>query len=199
MNCLVHGEARFAFVPASAAEVIDTWQVSGLRGTGSHDYRLDDVFVPAERTTAAFVVAPVQPGALYRVPFLSLASSSLAAVCLGIARAAIDALGRAEALVRCARAGLFNAMQQTWDDAASGGPATIAARVSMRLACAFCAEACVTAVDLVVQTAGALFETGPIARCFRDVHAATQHIGLHVDNYEHAGRVLFGREPGPRY
>lgn len=220
-------DMRFAFVPTSAAEVIDTWHVSGLRGTGSHDYTLDDVFVPVERTTASFIVSPVQPGDLYRIPLLSLASSSLAAVSLGVARAAIIALtelataktpagsairlcdrptaqaavGRAEALVRAARAGLFDAMQQQWDAVTGGGSSSIATRALMRLSSAFCAEACSTAVDLVYRAAGAssLFENAPIARCFRDVHAAGQHIGLSVDNYEHAGRVLFGRDPGPRY
>jgi alkylation response protein AidB-like acyl-CoA dehydrogenase len=228
VNCVVGGaEVRFAFVPTREAEVIDTWRVSGLKGTGSKDYRIEDVFVPAERTTQAFVVAPVQSGALYRIPFLSLASSSLAAVSLGVARAAIAALvetaatktrtrasspiadqpraqaalGRAEALVRAARASLLDALRQQWDEVADGGAPTVAARVAMRLACAFCAEACIEAVGLVFRTAGAgaLYESGPIARCLRDVQAAAQHIGLSADNYEHAGRVLFGREPGARY
>jgi alkylation response protein AidB-like acyl-CoA dehydrogenase len=111
------------------------------------------------------------------------------------------ALGRAEALVRAARAAIFDAMQQQWDEVTGGGPPSTAMRALMRLSCAYCAEACATAVDLVYRAAGAsaLFEDGPIARCFRDVHATTQHIGLSGDNYEHAGRVLFGRDPGPRY
>jgi alkylation response protein AidB-like acyl-CoA dehydrogenase len=169
----------------------------------------------------------VQPGELYRMPLLSLSSSSLAAVSLGIARAAIDALidlgaaktpsgtsmllrdqpsaqsalGRAEALVWTARAGIFDALEQQWNDVSRGEPPSVARRAAMRFASAFCAEACAQAVDLVYRAAGAtaLFENGPFARCFRDAHAATQHIGLSVDNFEHAGRVLFGGEPGPRY
>lgn len=225
VHALVGDEMRFVFVPASAVEVIPAWDVSGLRGTGSHDFRIDDVFVPDERTATAFAASPHERGRLYQIPLLSLSTTSLAAVCLGIARAAIDALialaatktptgstamlrdkpraqfaaGRAEALVRAARAGLFEALRQQWDAAATGSARSINARVTSRLACAYAADASAQAVDLVYGAAGgsALFEGSPIARAFRDVHAATQHIGLSDDNYEHAGAVLFGHRPGP--
>jgi alkylation response protein AidB-like acyl-CoA dehydrogenase len=144
-------------------------------------------------------------------------------VCLGIARSAIDALialaahktptgsptalrdkpraqfaaGRAEALVRAARGGLFEALRAQFDAAGAGAGRSTDARVSSRLACAFAAEASAQAVDLVYRAAGgtAPFESNPIARCFRDIHAATAHIGLSDDNYEHAGAVLFGHRP----
>ena len=53
------------------------------------------------------------------------------------------------------------------------------------------------AVDLVYLTGGAtsLYESCPIERAFRDVHAITQHIGVHPRLLETAGRVLFGVEP----
>jgi alkylation response protein AidB-like acyl-CoA dehydrogenase len=228
VNCMDDAkQQRFAFVPTARAQVIDTWRVCGLCGTGSHDYRIDDVLVPAEHTTVAFVIAPVQPGTLYRYPFRSLAATSLAAVCLGIARGAIAALvelaetktrtgatstiadqpraqaalGRAEALVRAARASLNAAIDRQWDEVAGGDAPTVASRVAMRLASSFCAEACTEAVDLIFRTAGsgAIYEGNPLARCFRDVHTATQHVSLSLDNYEHAGRVLFGGDPGPRF
>jgi alkylation response protein AidB-like acyl-CoA dehydrogenase len=112
------------------------------------------------------------------------------------------AVGRAEALVRAARAVVFAAIREQWEEVAAGAQPSIQARTSVRLACTYCGEACATAVDLVHGAAGgsALFETGRVARCFRDIHAATQHIGLTVNNYELAGRVLFGLDPGtPRF
>jgi alkylation response protein AidB-like acyl-CoA dehydrogenase len=39
-----------AYLPKGAYRILDTWYVGGLRGTGSHDIVVDDVFVPAERT-----------------------------------------------------------------------------------------------------------------------------------------------------
>jgi alkylation response protein AidB-like acyl-CoA dehydrogenase len=78
----------------------------------------------------------------------------------------------------------------------------LAKRAAIRLACTFAGEACVRAVDLVYAAAGgsAIYESGRIDRCFRDVHVAVQHIGLTPNNYELAGRVLLGLEPGtPRF
>src|SRR5256712_11289166 len=43
-------EERYLFVPAAEAELLDTWHVRGMRGTGTPDFPVSDVFVPAERT-----------------------------------------------------------------------------------------------------------------------------------------------------
>ncbi len=225
-------EMRFMFLPKNAAEVIENWNVSGLRGTGSHDYMVADLFVPAAYTAPALVVAPVQPGLLYRVPPLSLFSLALTCVTLGIARAAIDALvelslvktpagsrtllrdsasvqssvARAEALVRASRAVVLDAVGSLWAateaGADTGTAVSMRERAGIRLACTYCAEGCAQAVNLVHAAAGAsaIQENGRIARCFRDIHAATQHVGLNLANYETSGRVLLGLEPGtPRF
>ena len=111
-------------------------------------------------------------------------------------------VARAEALVRAARAHLIEAINKLWDEIAAGAPPTVHARASIRLATSFCGEACSRAVDLIHASAGgsAIQECLPIARSFRDIHAATQHIGLNATGYELAGRVLFGLDPGtPRF
>ena len=239
-NCIIHEDGqprrtasgapdmRFLFLPRAAVEVLDTWHVSGLQGTGSHDFQLADVLVPEEFAIPAFVAAPRLPGTLYRIPPISLFCVALASVVLGIARAAVNTLvtlaaaktpmgsseilrdkpiaqlqmARAEALTRAARAHLIEAINAQWDEIAAGFPPSVGTRASIRLATSFCAEACSGAVDLVHATAGgsAIQETLPIARCFRDLHAATQHIGLNAGGFQLAGRVLFGLDPGtPRF
>jgi alkylation response protein AidB-like acyl-CoA dehydrogenase len=235
-NCIIHDdsvprravvglpEMRFLFFPRAAVDVIDTWQVSGLRGTGSHDFCVEDVFVAEAFTLPAFAARPLLSGPLYRVPPVSLFAIALASVTLGIARAAIDALmelaaaktpmgsttllrdksvvqiqtARAEAFIRAARAHLLQAISSQWNEIAGGATASLQARAAVRLATSFCAEACASAVDLVHSAAGgsAIHEGGRIARCFRDIHAATQHIGLNSTGYETAGRVLLGLDPG---
>ena len=217
-------EMRFMFFPKSDADVIDNWNVSGMRGTGSHDFAVSDVFVPDSHTIPSLSLVPTQPGTLYRVPPLSLFILALACVALGIARAAIDALielaelktpmrskaslrelpsvqvsvARAEGLVRAARAVIIEAIHAQWSAAQTETPDSLPKRVGIRLACTYGAEACTSAVDLVHAAAGgsAIQESGRIARCFRDIHAATQHIGLSLNNYETAGRVLLGLDPG---
>ena len=82
---------RWALVPKGSFEIVDTWNVSGLRGSGSHDVRVTDVTVPGEH-----VVAPPSPGArggsaLERFPLSARLAYNKVAVGLGIARAGIDA------------------------------------------------------------------------------------------------------------
>ncbi len=219
-------ETRFMFFPTSAAEVMDTWNVTGLRGTGSQDFRVADVFVPGEHATAGFALSPVQPGALYRIPLLSLSSCSLAAVSLGIARAAIAALielgaaktprgsmvrlgdqpgaqaalGRAEALVRAARAGLFDALHQRWRSHGASPPSTASApgcgcraRIAPR-------HVLLPSISSIGPPAPARSSRTGRSRAASATSTPQRSMSVSSGgNYEHAGRVLFGREPGPRY
>jgi indole-3-acetate monooxygenase len=239
-NSMVHeGEAqrrdrngapdiRFMIFPTSEVEIIDTWHVSGLRGSGSHDFQVRDLFVPEEHALSAFAAEPHQPGTLYATPIITIFAASIPCVSIGIAQAAIDAfialaegktpmgstvklrekpmaqadLGRAEALVRSGRTFLLQAIEEIWDEAAAGRTPTLRQRAIARLAAAKAAEASAQAVDLLFNAAGgtALFESTPLERCFRDVHATTQHIGTQASNFELAGRVLLGLDPGtPRF
>src|SRR5262249_7752331 len=85
-------EARLALFPASAARIVDTWTVAGLRGTGSHDIAVDDVFVPAAPTFSLLTDRPRPARPPYAFPVFGLLALGIAAVALGIARAAIDEL-----------------------------------------------------------------------------------------------------------
>jgi alkylation response protein AidB-like acyl-CoA dehydrogenase len=82
-------ETRMAYVPKGAYTILDTWHSGGLRGTGSHDVVVDDVFVPLERTfSSRNAVALDRP--LYRMPFNATMAAGGAAMCLGMAQAATD-------------------------------------------------------------------------------------------------------------
>src|SRR5919202_1606874 len=85
---------RFMFLPANQATILDTWHTLGMRGTGSDDVVVSDLFIP-ERHTALF--APLEkPGTAYRGPLYRLTIwvpvALLAPPALGVARAAIDDL-----------------------------------------------------------------------------------------------------------
>lgn len=217
-------EMRIVILPTAECEIHDTWRVSGLRGTGSHDYSVIDRFVPDEQTLIAFVAEPYEPGPLYACPFITIFAASVAAPPLGMARGAIDALvelagsktpmgsrqrlrdrpsiqadvARAEGLVGGARAFLFERLSALWARLTSGAPVTLNDRALVRLAGTHAAIGAAQAVDLMYNAGGgtAIYESCPLERHFRDVHAATQHIGVAPGNFEIAGRVLLGLDPG---
>ena len=86
-------EVLLAFVPIDACEIIDTWYVMGMRGTGSDDITMTDLFVPQART---FLLVPeFTPGSHYQGPLYQFsAMGNVAAtfplVVLAIARQALD-------------------------------------------------------------------------------------------------------------
>ena len=215
-------ERIIAFFPAHKAEVIDTWNVGGLRGTGSHDYKVADLFVP--ETHAITGRRPLCPGVLYTLPLYTIAPLSIAPVPLGIARAALDAVlalsssktarigsvllrdkpsvqgavGRAEGMLRSARAFLFEACDDVWKTAATGAELSLEQRGAVRLSCAQVADAAKTVVQIAYDIGGgtSVYESCPLQRCFRDMYAAVQHIQVQSFNFETCGRVMLGMEPG---
>jgi alkylation response protein AidB-like acyl-CoA dehydrogenase len=220
-------EFRLCLFPRADVEVFDIWHVGGLRATGSNDFAVHDRFVPEQHTIPLedFQPPPRRPGPLYAVPMTSTFVSCIATVALGIARAAIEAvieigaekrtagsstvlrdkplaqadLARAEALLGAGRAYLFGELGSMWDDAVAGRAIALRARAAVRLAACHATQCAIQAVDLMYQTAGgaALFQSGRLERCLRDVHAAGQHIAVSMQaNLEPVGRVLFGLPPG---
>jgi alkylation response protein AidB-like acyl-CoA dehydrogenase len=77
-------------LPAKDVEIIDTWSVGGMRGTGSHDFAVHERFVPAAYTMNTADDPPLHPGPLYRLPVLLTLCSTLGPLALGMARGAID-------------------------------------------------------------------------------------------------------------
>jgi alkylation response protein AidB-like acyl-CoA dehydrogenase len=106
-------------------------------------------------------------------------------------------VAEAEALVRAARLYLFDSVQRLWSVVCDTGQAPIALRADARMAASHAVSSAARAVDLVYSAAGAtaLYTSSPLERAFRDVHAITQHIGVHERVMETAGRVLFGLAP----
>jgi alkylation response protein AidB-like acyl-CoA dehydrogenase len=82
-------EIRVMVFPPSACRILDTWHTTGLAGTGSHDFEVDNVFVPRAESWS-FLERPQCVGPLYRFAPLFLVSH--AGVPLGIARAAVDSV-----------------------------------------------------------------------------------------------------------
>jgi alkylation response protein AidB-like acyl-CoA dehydrogenase len=215
---------RTAVFPVKDVEIIDTWHVAGLRGTGSHDIEVKDVFVPEGRMLRMYGGAAVVDGPNYRFPTLGFLALTIAPIPLGIARRAIDELvalassktpmgsfnklrdksitqveiAKAEAILRSARAWLFELTDELWGKAMRGDEFTMEDRSMLRMACAHAAFEGARATDIAYTLGGgtSLYEKSVLQRCLRDAHAATQHIMHTWPNYEVAGRVMLGLDPG---
>jgi alkylation response protein AidB-like acyl-CoA dehydrogenase len=210
------------FFPVEDVELIDVWQVSGLRGTGSDSYTVTDLFVPEHRVA---LEEPQAPGTLYRFGTTNIFSIGFASVALGLARGAQEALhdlattksprgfdgalagqqyaqmrmAEAEGTLRSTRVYLLDAVQQAWDRVAAAGALDLETRIDLRLATTYTIQRCAEVVDNAYQLAGstAIFTGKAFERRFRDMHAVTQHIQARDDHYERVGRFLLGLEPDP--
>jgi alkylation response protein AidB-like acyl-CoA dehydrogenase len=215
-------ETRFILLPSEACEIIDNWNVGGLRGTGSHDVAVSDEFVP-NSYASGFTDPHVLTEPRYRIPPFSRVIPGLGVMALGIARTAIETfieiaggktperttqmlrdnhgaqvrVSQAESLVRSARLFLFDTLDRLWRPLIATGEVTMEARAHVRLAASHAVTSAVQAIDLIYHGAGAsaLYTSCPLERAFRDVHAITQHIGVNPRVIETTGRVLFGMEP----
>ena len=212
------------YLPREKVTIHDTWHVSGLRGTGSYEFEVNNVFVPTEYTHDLVAPSPTQPGILYQLPGISAFAWTVAVVPLGIARGAIDTfkematrktragtaavmcereliqsmVGRMETLHAAARALLVNAMTDLMRAVSIGGRDLVQARVRLRTAAANAAETAVRIVDMLAAEAGAIaiFESCPLERAVRDVHAAAKHIAMSPSIYATAGKIELGLDPG---
>jgi len=216
-------EIRIAFFhPKSQARIIDNWDVSGLRGTGSHDIAVDDLFVPEEHTFSALDRRARVTGPMNRIHGFDLAGCGFCCVGLGVARAAIDAfialatvkiprsssdllreralvqvqVGEAEALLRSGRAFLFEIVEAMWKTVLGGDPVTEHQRSELRLAMTHAAQSAAKATHMVCVAAGttSIFASSPLERYARDAEVVTRHNQLQFVNYEAVGRTMFGLE-----
>ena len=212
---------RMMVLEPSDVEIVDTWWASGLRGTGSHDFRVDDVFVPAEHS---FLLEdpPTVDGVVFGIPELALSTMQFAAIAVGSASAALadvtdlamakvpaftestlavnpwfrHAIGEAEARIRAARAALRSEADRAWGRALAGEPFTPEDRARMRSTASWVTAAAVQVVDTAYGAGGgtSVYASSPLQRRFRDVHALTQHFTLKPDTFTTAGAVLLGQE-----
>src|SRR4029077_12736754 len=113
-------ELRYCFVPRAEAQLLDTWQVRGMRGTGTKHFQVDDVFVPEDRSVKSVTAPLVEPGPLYRLPRTLVFASGDDAVALGTARSCLAAF--TELATAKARAAKGRAAARSPHDQERGGP-----------------------------------------------------------------------------
>jgi indole-3-acetate monooxygenase len=209
----------YAVVPRADFEIVDTWHVAGLCGSGSHDVRVSGAFVPTSQ-----IVLPLgqvrDPSPLLRFPVAARLSYNKVAVALGIARAALDAfaalaegkiprfssrslrnrpaaqraIALAEVRVHGARALLLSLVERIWQTVLAGESVPGAQLALFQAACSDAVAGCVEAIDLVADAAGttANMRGHPLERRARDIRVIRQHATVASHHLEDAGRVLLG-------
>jgi indole-3-acetate monooxygenase len=209
------GQMIVFVAPREHAEVIDTWHVAGLQGTGSLDWTVTDVLVPSTRTYQLGIPA-VRGGDLFRLGMPAFVSNEVPPLCVGLARRALDdmtelatrtarfpggptlaeravfhkELGRAEVRLRAARLVHRDAMAACWASAVAGGAPSVAEQLAVTSASVFAVETCAEIVTDLFRYGGGrvLALSNPTQRHLRDVLAARQHVALSEEHYEAAGR-----------
>jgi alkylation response protein AidB-like acyl-CoA dehydrogenase len=220
-------EQRTMLFPKSSARIIDVWQVIGLRGTGSDDYEVKDLFVPEDYSFTREADADRRErGPLYRFSIFNMFGMGFCGVALGIARTVLDdfielakgktiyhspvllrdnntiqaQIGLAEARLGAARSYVLDSYDRFYEHAARGDSLTQAQRVAARGVTCYAILQAREVVDFAYHAAGAtaIFENNPFERRFRDLHTVTQQSQGHFTNFEAFGQSLLGITPARR-
>lgn len=236
-NCVVteNGKPREGFIPgtpqtramlfpADQVKIIDTWSVSGLRGTGSHDLAVENLRVPLDDSLDIFFGQSSIPGPLFAA-HLAYFVLHIAAVGVGIASRAVREIialastskkrlytstaladtqlfqyriGNAEISLRAARGLLMDESTRLWDHVVAGGSLIPNEQMKIVGAAAWAAHSAASIVDACYTAGGgtAPYDTSPLQRCLRDIHTLTQHAAVAEGSITRVGAVLLGRDPG---
>ena len=209
----------YAILPNTDYEILDTWHVSGLRGSGSHDVLIEEKFVPTDR----LVATPghgTMPSNQLKIPLGVRLTFNKVAVGLGIARAGIDAfkaltqekrprfsnktlrlrrfsqraVAHAEVRIRGARAAVYEHVRTVWDKVSSDQELSDEDRAIAHLLASDAAKAAVDCVEYLQEAAGTSANRldHPLERIGRDVKVVRQHATVAPHHIDDAAAVLLG-------
>jgi indole-3-acetate monooxygenase len=176
-------ETVMVYFRRDECEIIDTWDVMGMRGTGSNDISVTDVLVPKARTFP--MVPEFEPGShyrgpLYRLPLVGAPATGIPTPMLGVARRALDEvtelaltktpvassgplkerssaqvqLGKAEAVLRSGRLLLLDTVSEAWQRCVDGRSHSLKQKADLLLAATHAMSSAVEAVELACSIAG---------------------------------------------
>ncbi|QFU89923.1 acyl-CoA dehydrogenase [Amycolatopsis sp. YIM 10] len=214
------GELRVLAMPKSQVELVDNWDVTGLRATNSIDYHCAEVFVPATHTYAAATKETANGGAIYRVGLVNMASTVHTAWALGVGRRLLDELklvaaaksgtrnaavdtaqfhaeyASAEAKLRAARAWAMDVWRDNEETLAAGELLSTEQDTMIRLVLNHTTWTVRDIGQTAHRWAGtAAIRRGPIDRFLRDLATGTQHITSGPVVLQNCGKWLTGAQP----
>ena len=209
-------------VPTVQVEIHDNWQVIGLKGTGSCDYSITDVFVPDKFTWPGAEPEPRRGGANFRLGRPGMQTTGHCGFALGVGRRALDAvtelaqtkrrgyrgtmsliadrgsfqrfLGESELRLRAARALVLETIEEAWDFASQGVTPPLPLQARMRASATYSTEEAADITSQAFRFGGgtAMYNSNVLQKCLRDINAAAQHNMVSDRTYENVGQFTLG-------
>ena len=208
-------------IRTSEVKIHDNWRVMGLRGTGSCDFSVENLFVPDGFAFDVSLTEPLRGGAMYRLGRPAFVTNEHSAFALGVARRALDAvlevgqsktrgytsvnplarrpafqrmLSECDLKLRALRALNVEILEEAWQAVCEGHPPAPPLQAQMRSLCTYTTDVAVEVTTQAFRYAGgvALFDSSILQRCLRDINAAAQHQMVSDAAYENHGQFLLG-------
>ena len=207
-------------VPTSQVRIHDNWHVVGLRGTGSCEFSVDDLFVPERFTWAE--AKPLRGGPNFLLGRPGMQTTGHCGVALGIGRRALDEvtelaqnkkrgykgaellvadrgsfqrfLGESDLRLRAAKALCVETLEEAWELVCQGITPPPTLQIRLRASGSY---ATAEASDIVSQAfrfggGSAMYSSHILQKCLRDIHGAAQHNMVSDRAYENHGQFLLG-------
>jgi alkylation response protein AidB-like acyl-CoA dehydrogenase len=208
-------------VPVAAVQIHDNWQVMGLQGTGSCDFSIADLFVPACFAWEIPQARPQRGGPLYRLGMPAFVTNEHVAFALGVGRRALDTLldlaqskqrgygqmsalaarpvvhrvlGESDLRLRAARTLAIESYEKAWATVCAGQTLPPRLQAELRSVATFATDVALEVTTQAFRYSGgtALYSTSVLQRCLRDINAAAQHLMVSDAAYENYGQFLLG-------
>jgi alkylation response protein AidB-like acyl-CoA dehydrogenase len=214
---------RLAVYPRSDVTIHDTWHAAGLCATSSHEFSLDNAFLPLRRAVWPIGITPGIEGPVTVFPYFSFLAVGVASVCLGVARRAIDEIealavaktpqyattrlaeqtgtqieiAMMEARLSAAAAFLHETLSTAWEHAVNSEHAPDPLKARLRLACSFASGEATDVTQKAFAAGGgsSVFDSSALQRCLRDAHVAAQHTVVSRRLFETYAMLRLGLQP----
>jgi len=210
-----------AVIPQHEIVFTDGWHVQGLKGTGSYDYNVTDLFVPEYRTFPLFCRTPQRGSSpAFRMGLMPVTGAGHASWALGVAKSMIDDvtelamtkvrmgddasiahkttfqrnLSHHQAMWKAARLLVVTTFGDIEQAVAAGEDLTPSMRADMRVAATYATEASREIVQWAHLAGGtsAIREGSRLERAFRDMYTGTQHVFIGEKTYTDAAQIHLG-------
>lgn len=214
-------QPRMVVFPAEQAEIYDNWRVAGLKGTGSCDFSVSDLFVPEVFTFGTMKWEPKRGGPLYKLGMPGLVINEHAGFALGVGQRALDEIiglakskrrgygkqisladrsvfqrtvAEGDLRLRAARGLMTEVFERAWQTVCEGRVPEPQLQAEMRSAATFGTDVALDVTSTAFHNGGgsAVWLNSILQRCLRDLHVAASHLMVSDSSYENYGQFLLG-------